>query len=151
MEAVSHSTFFMCWTTWLLCSGSRACVFHNGNASHSTFIVCWYTWLRCSGSPRPHMPEEICVSFFYISNVIVFFCFIKKLGILMFGNFKNISKIDLLIIDELSFNTFNWYNLKHSFRLYRNVQKELVLLYLKISNSQNWLSFLKMKWCLHPS
>lgn len=55
------------------------------------------------------MPEEICVSFFYISNVIVFFCFIKKLGILMFGNFKNISKIDLLIIDELSYLTFNGY------------------------------------------
>ena len=50
---------------------------------------------------------------------------------------KKLSKIDLLIIDELSYLTFNWYNLKHSFRLYRNVQKELVLLYLKISNSQN--------------
>ena len=27
----------------------------------------------------------------------------------MFGNFKNISKIDLLIIDELSYLTFNGY------------------------------------------
>lgn len=148
--------FFKCLsalTQWRLCPIQRlqcvdspdffaaevALAFPYGNASHSTFVVSRSTWLRCSGSPRPHMPEEICVSqsiiktlpnspafcqtnaHTYSSNpryfwqyfiLQLFFQFYKNSILMYLLTPKKLSKIDLLIIDELSYISFNKYQSK---------------------------------------
>lgn len=127
--------------------------FPYGNASHSTFVVSRSTWLRCGGSPRPHMPEEICVSqsiiktlpnspascqtnahthssdpryFWQYFILQFFFSFIKNSILMYLLTPKKLSKIDLLIIDELSYISFN----KYQSKLIQLFENEIILEFL---------------------
>ena len=81
--AVSNSTFVMCWTTWLLCSGSRACVFHMG-----THPIRSLKWTDPLGFVAAEALARICWKKYafllaiFLSSTDVFYL-IKKISILI--------------------------------------------------------------------